>query len=134
VRGVIQPTRAEELQATQRFLVSLGFASGSLATVAYTDEGAAGLPKEYVEVHGGGRSAVLHDFRRLELFNGRSRRELRNRGGDKGHRAQLVHLMARLREGTDDDGPGPLDTMAITLAALAAAGGEQEVADERLPV
>lgn len=134
VRGVIQPAPAEELQATQRFVVSLGFASGSLATVVYTDEGAAGLPKEYVEVHGGGRSAALHDFRRLELFDGRSRRERRNRGGDKGHRAQFVHLMARLREGTAGEAPDPLDTMAVTLAALAAAGSEQEVAHERLPV
>jgi hypothetical protein len=128
VRAVVQPTAGEELQATQRFVVSLGFASGSLATVLYTDEGATGLAKEQIEMHAGGRSGVLHDFKRLELFDGRSRRELRNRGGDKGHRAQFVHLRSRLRDGDEDEAPAPLDTMAITLAALDAARGEEAAA------
>ena len=114
----MQPLERETLQATQRFVVTLGFSNGSLATLLYTDQGASGLAKEYVEVHAGGRSAVLHDFRRLELFDGRSRREVSDRHRDKGHQRQFIHLTACLRDGVAGDAPDPLASMAVTLAAL----------------
>jgi hypothetical protein len=106
------------LQTAQRFLISLGFADGSLATILYTDQGATGLAKEYIEAHAGGRSGLLHDFRRLELFDGRSRNEVRERRQDKGHRAQFVDLRKSLTEDTSDGQLDPLDSMAVTLAAL----------------
>jgi predicted dehydrogenase len=121
VQATIQPLQSETLQTAQRFALSLGFADGSLATILYTDQGASGLTKEYVEAHAGGRSGVLHDFRRLELFDGRSREEVRSRRQDKGHRAQFVHLHARLAEGVTDEQLDPLDSMQVTLTAFAAA-------------
>jgi predicted dehydrogenase/threonine dehydrogenase-like Zn-dependent dehydrogenase len=121
VQATIQPLQSETLQTAQRFALSLGFADGSLATILYTDKGASGLTKEYVEAHAGGRSGVLHDFRRLELFDGRSREEVRSRRQDKGHRAQFVHLRACLTEGAIDEQLDPLDSMQVTLTALAAA-------------
>ena len=72
--------------------------------------------KEYVEVHAGGRSATLNDFRSLEL-HGAGRTRTSKSSGDKGHDAQF----AALREGTAIDGPDPLDTMAVTVAALQSA-------------
>jgi predicted dehydrogenase/threonine dehydrogenase-like Zn-dependent dehydrogenase len=130
VRALIQPAAGEELQTTQRFVISLGFADGSLATLLYTDGGASGLRKEYVEAHAGGRSAVLDDYRRLELFDGRSRRELRDRRGDKGHGRQFSHLLACARGGSGvDEEPSPLDSMAVTLAALDAGRKGLEIAE-----
>lgn len=125
VQATIQPLESETLQTAQRFLVSLGFADGSLATVLYTDQGASGLAKEYIEAHAGGRSGVLHDFRRLELFDGRSRDEVRERRQDKGHRAQFMHLRRRLTEGATDAQLDPLDSMAVTLTALTAAQADR---------
>lgn len=123
VTGSIHPVQTESFQSTQRFVVSLVFADGSLATILYTDQGASSLAKEYVEVHGGGRSGVLHDFRRLELFVGRSRTEINTRGQDKGHRTQF----AVLRRGPNGHSGGsnvdPLDSMDATLIALTAAQG-----------
>jgi polar amino acid transport system substrate-binding protein len=117
-QATIHPLEPEILQTAQRFIVSLGFADGSLATILYTDQGATGLAKEYVEAHAGGRSGVLHDFRRLELFDGRAQDEVRERRQDKGHRAQFVHLRACLASGVTCTQLDSLDSMEVTLAAL----------------
>jgi predicted dehydrogenase/threonine dehydrogenase-like Zn-dependent dehydrogenase len=120
VQATIHPLANETAQTAQRFAISMGFADGSLASVLYTDEGAQGLEKEQIEVHSGGRSAVLHDFRRLELFAGRSREEVKARGQDKGHRAQFVYLHACLAGKAKLDGLDPLGSMGVTLSALTA--------------
>lgn len=118
ISGSIQPLEHEVLQTTQRFTVSLGFTDGSLASIIYTDQGAAGLAKEYTEAHAGGRSGVLHDLRRLELFDGGSRKEVRVHGQDKGHRAQFAHLRKQLDGQLEAAELDPLDTMDVTLATL----------------
>jgi predicted dehydrogenase/threonine dehydrogenase-like Zn-dependent dehydrogenase len=118
VQATVQPLDGETIQTAQRFTLSFGFADGSLATILYTDQGATALAKEYVEVHAGGRSGVLHDFRHLELLDGRSRNQVRGRRQDKGHRTQFVHLRTRLAEGAASAQLDPLDSMHITLVAL----------------
>ncbi len=117
------PDRGEALASAQSFTVTLTFDGGSVGTVAYTARGATGLPKEYVEAHSGGRSAVLHDFRSLDLYDGRRRKPSRTagRGQDKGHRRQFVRLRELLESGEADGDPHPLRTMATTLAALRSA-------------
>jgi polar amino acid transport system substrate-binding protein len=121
VHATIHPLESEVLQATQRFTISLGFADGSLATVLYSDQGAKNLTKEYVEAHADGRSGVLHDFRRLELFDGRSRKEVKSRKQDKGHHMQFAHLRKQLESQPTGLQLDPLDTMHAALAALRSA-------------
>ena len=86
--------------------------------MVYTADGASELPKEYLEVHSGGRSAVLDDFQRLKILGAGSRTHHGKRK-DKGHAAQFVELhhqlTGRLSESTDVD---PLDSMGVTLHAL----------------
>ena len=114
-------TERRALASAQSFVITLAWADGSLASVVYGSGGASGLPKEYVEAHGGGRSAVIDDFRSLALqADGRPQRQKGSQ--DKGHRAQL-EVFRRLLERDHDPtpGPSPLDTMGVTLAALTAA-------------
>lgn len=110
------PELGRPLAAARGFTVLLDFGSRGRATIAYVAGGAASLGKEYVEAHAGGRSATLNDFRSLEL-HGAGRTRTSKSSGDKGHDAQF----AALREGTAIDGPDPLDTMAVTVAALQSA-------------
>jgi predicted dehydrogenase/threonine dehydrogenase-like Zn-dependent dehydrogenase len=127
IQATIRPLERETLPVAGRFVVSLGFGDGSLATILYMDQGAAGLAKELVEAHGGGRSGVLDDFRGLELLDGRSRQTVGGRRQDKGHAAQFKDVRARLAtpDGTDIQRPDPLDTMEVTLAALETARGAE---------
>ena len=123
VRGTVKPLPGETAKTAGRFVVSLGFPGGSLATILYGDGNAAAVPKELVEVHGGGRSGLLDDFRSLRLFDGRSEEKLGGRRQDKGHAEQFKHLRGRLTSAQPDpDELDPLLTMAATLTALESAG------------
>ncbi len=119
--SAVVPARGERLAEAQRFVITLTFPGDSVASIVYGSESAASVPKELVEAHCAGRSALLHDFRALELHGSGRPRTRRDRAQDKGHRAQFVALRERLA-GLAAPGPDPLDTMEVTLAALAAAG------------
>ena len=130
--------------AGDSFLLTLRYADGSLSTVAYVATGAAGMAKERLEALGGGRSAVIDDFRRVELHDGGRRLRAaallgRDDGGrrrlpgalgarDKGHRALLAAAMRFFREG----GPPPIPyerlvetTRATFIARAALAEGRE---------
>jgi hypothetical protein len=107
----------------QRFTIALTFAGGSMATIFYGSEAESGVSKELVEAHSAGRSAILDDYKRLELRGSGRPRTIQDRRQDKGHRAQFVAFRRRL-DGDPGTRPDALDTMAVTLKALASARGE----------
>lgn len=82
-------------------IITLTYESGSIATIVYTADGAKAMKKESVEIFGGGRSAVIHDFKEVELFEGDSKIE-RNKlmAQDKGQKAMLASWVDGLRTGT----------------------------------
>lgn len=97
--------------------VVMRFRGGSVFQLLYVAAGDRALGKERVEVHSGGRSAMLEDFRRLELFsNGRksvTRSILRS---DKGHRAGFAAFAEAVRAG----GPSPIPFEEIEATMRAA--------------
>ena len=69
--------------------LSIDFSDGSVGTIIYAANGDTSMAKERVEVFGGGCSAVLDDFRRLDTARGGRTKSLRSRfNQDKGHQAQ----------------------------------------------
>jgi predicted dehydrogenase len=69
--------------------VNLTFDDGSIGTISYVAEGDKSFGKERVEVFGGGRVAVLDDFRTLELLKGGHRATNKSAlRQDKGHIAE----------------------------------------------
>jgi predicted dehydrogenase len=103
-------------------MLTLRFADGSLGTIVYASGGNSGMPKESVEVLGGGVSAVLDDFRRLRIWRGGREQRFGSRLSpqDKGHRAELAAFVDAVRRG----GPSPIDpadaehVTHVTFAAL----------------
>jgi len=77
---------------------TLSYADGSLAVLEYLANGDRSVPKEYYEVHGGGQSAVLDDFRRLILAHGGKRRTVKG-NGEKGHGQEMAQVVEALRTG-----------------------------------
>ncbi len=70
-------------------LVSLRFGNGSEGTISYLANGDRTFSKERIEVFGGGSTAVLEDFRRLELVRNGRKEIIHSRWRqDKGHRAE----------------------------------------------
>lgn len=77
--------------------ISLTFKEGSIATITYIADGAQSMPKEYIQVFGGGYSAVINDFRELILYNNRRQRQLlKSKKQDKGQRQMLSTWVKRM--------------------------------------
>jgi predicted dehydrogenase/threonine dehydrogenase-like Zn-dependent dehydrogenase len=122
------------LQTPESSTVTVQYETGSVATVHYSGVGDSSLPKERVEVLGGGRAWVLDDFSSLTAYAGGSERTTSERRADKGHAALLDTVLAAARgERPFEPGLGAAyAAQSVGLAALEslATGGGVEV---RLP-
>ncbi|HMH01099.1 MAG TPA: Gfo/Idh/MocA family oxidoreductase, partial [Terriglobales bacterium] len=99
-------------------VISLQFANGSQGTISYLANGDKSYSKERLEVFGGGRVAVLEDFRRLELVRQGRKRVFRSLfWQDKGHSGEWKAFATALRTGAE--APIPFDEIvSTTLATL----------------
>ncbi len=101
-------------------VVTIEFAGGSLGTIVYAVHGSRAFGKERVEVFGGGKTAVLDDFRRLELVRQDTRRTAVQRWRvDKGHAGLWAAFLHAIEAGVEP----PLayaDLFAVAEATLAA--------------
>jgi polar amino acid transport system substrate-binding protein len=88
-------------------VLQLGFADGSVGQVLYTAKGDPALGKERVEAHAGGASAVLDDFRTLEIVSSGKRRKIDP--GGKGHAEEIAALVDAVRAG----GPPPIPSSSL---------------------
>lgn len=106
-------------------VLTLTFEDGSLGTIVYASGGDRSMPKEYLEVLGGGRAVVLDDFRTVRLHAGGATKTAGGRFArqDKGHAAELAAFIHAVRSGS----PSPLDpevaahVTRVTFAALESA-------------
>ena len=106
--------RTKPVMLDDSVVISLAFANGSTAAIMYTSGGAPSLPKEYIEVHGGGFSATIVDFERLTLISGTGRPKIVNRSQDKGQQSMLKGWLASLKNGVP-----PADTPTLLNVSLA---------------
>ncbi|MBA3434349.1 MAG: Gfo/Idh/MocA family oxidoreductase, partial [Actinobacteria bacterium] len=105
------------LQSRDNLALTLTFDNGSVGSIVYAAEGSPRVPKERVELFSGSRSAVLDDYRTLELF-GTRRRRISQRAQDKGHTMELAAFLRGAEQGRP---PVALDVVAnVSLATLAA--------------
>ncbi len=77
-----------------RVFITVRHANGSVSNVSYQASGDPVGPREHVEVFGGGRSAIVDDWGRVELWKAGHRRIIAL-GKNKGHAAELRALLAR---------------------------------------
>jgi predicted dehydrogenase/threonine dehydrogenase-like Zn-dependent dehydrogenase len=99
--------------------ITLRHANGSVSNVAYLAGGDKAFPKERVEVFGGGKVAVIDDFRLAEVWSGGKRKRLWKGGQDKGHLAELQAFISAILKG----GAAPIswtDLRSATLASILA--------------
>ena len=74
------------IYSNDNFQVNLQFSGGSIANIQYFSNGSKLLPKEYVEVFCCGKTGILDNYRKLELFASDDKLVLRSRfRQDKGH-------------------------------------------------
>jgi predicted dehydrogenase len=88
------------VQARDNVVISASFADDSIATITYAAAGASRVPKERLEIFVDDRTAILDDFRTLELFDGGARTRDRLRTQDKGHQDGARVFLRGVSEGT----------------------------------
>ena len=86
------------IECSDSFAAHIRFASGAVGTLVYSGGGDPKLPKERLEAFGGGVSAVLDDFRRLELYRG-GKRTVGSRAGQGPPRRDRALPGGRRRRG-----------------------------------
>ena len=95
--------------------VALRLSGGAVASVDYFATGDKTLPKERVEVFGGGILGILDDFRALTVSRAGKQRQVRSRAQDKGFDKEMEAFVRAVREG--GDWPVPLASMERTTRA-----------------
>ncbi|MFN0109926.1 MAG: bi-domain-containing oxidoreductase [Blastocatellia bacterium] len=95
--------------------VVIKFSDGSVGNINYFSTGDRGLPKERMEVFGGGRSAVLDDFRQLEMWRDGKRKTSKRMSQDKGFDQELAAFVGAVRSGE----AMPIDWRSQVMTTLA---------------
>ncbi len=108
-----------DVRAAQSASITASYENGSVASVHYSGLGPRGLPKERIEVLGGGRAWVLDDFQRLTSYDGATSRSTDTGQGDKGHAALMRAVLASCR-GENGIFPGLRAAYVAQSVALAA--------------
>lgn len=94
---------------------SLKFSDGSIASINYFATGDKRLPKERVEVFGGGRAAVLEDYRELTVWSGERASRTRSMAQKKGFDEEIALFLQACRDG--GPAPVPIDSLVATTRA-----------------
>lgn len=106
------------------FEVSIAFEDGSVGAVTYAASGDRAQGKERLEVFGGGRSATLEDFRRLETYV-EGRKQVRRAWfrRDKGHSGLWQAFVGAVQRG----GPPPIPYEHLFAVAAATFAAEESL-------
>lgn len=117
--------------ATQQDTLSivLQLQNGSLASINYFALGDRSVPKEQVEVFGGGVVGILDDFRSLSIFADGQRTARKLRRQDKGFDQEIAAFAAAVRGGTEP--PIPVASLVETTRTTFAI---EESIRTRMPV
>src|SRR5581483_3841179 len=117
--------------------IVIRFGDGSTGNINYFSTGDRAFPKERVEVYGGGRVAVLDDFRLLEVWRNGKRKVTRRLQQDKGFDRELEAFVAAAR--TSAGMPISFRSLALTTLATihivdALGSGRPEAVDVKFSI
>ncbi|MCD6288311.1 MAG: bi-domain-containing oxidoreductase [Candidatus Hydrogenedentes bacterium] len=117
VRGIF--SHDEQSPLRDNFSAIVNYANGDVCTLTYTSIGGPRLGKEFVEIHCGGTSFVIDNFKTLAAYGVRGV-SLKSRASEKGHLEELIALSESLKRG--ENAPIPLDHLvAATEISFAVA-------------
>lgn len=94
--------------------ISLAFENGSIGTISYFSNGSKSLFKEYVEIYRTGETAVLKDFKKLEVFSNRKTFKKSLLSQNKGQKNMMRTYLDSIKDGR----PSPISFNEIYAATL----------------
>ena len=97
--------------------IQIKMANGSIASIGYYANGSKSLSKERIEVFQGGLSAVVDDFKRIDIYASDGKIKTRKGVQNKGQATMLDSYVRDLKEGRDTIPPAEI--FQNTLATFA---------------
>jgi predicted dehydrogenase/threonine dehydrogenase-like Zn-dependent dehydrogenase len=76
--------------------INIKFSNGSVGSIVYVANGDKSLPKERIEIYGGGKVGVIHDFKKGEIYSGNKINQLKVQG--KGHQQEVEAFLNAIKE------------------------------------
>jgi predicted dehydrogenase/threonine dehydrogenase-like Zn-dependent dehydrogenase len=95
--------------------VNLAFCDGSVSTIFYTANGDKALRKEYIEIFGEGKVAILDDYQKLNLISNGKQKIITDGRGDKGHRQEMIEWAEAIQKGAKE--PVPFEESLLATQA-----------------
>jgi len=97
--------------------VNLNFKNGSIGTISYFSNGPRSLFKEYIEVYKTGVTAILKDFKELEIYGSGKPIKKSLLSQDKGQKKMIQSFIDSIKNGK----PSPIrfeEIYAVTLTTF----------------
>ncbi len=108
-------SRGHDVTDADSVFITLKFADGSNGSIAYLAEGDRSIPKERVEIYGGGKAFVLDDFRRYSMHSDGKETVIKFTSQDKGQTEEIKIVCSTVLNGSES--PIALDDLAATTRA-----------------
>ncbi len=102
-------------RADDNLQIMLKFSDGSVGTINYVASGNKLMPKESLELLGGGIAVRLDDFKTLSIADSKGLRMTKERNQDKGHQSMLKRWASVITRG--EVSPIPFESIAATTRA-----------------
>ncbi len=105
-------------QGHDTVIITIKFSDGSIGTLQYFANGDSAVPKEYCEVFCGGKTAIMNNFKTVEIAQGK-RIKSYSFNGTKGHQEEIRETIGSLQR----EGRFPIEynvLRSVTLATFAA--------------
>ena len=81
--------------------LTIRFSNGSVGVITYLANGDSAVPKERIEIFSGGKTAVVDNFKRLETYQGGSRKVYETLAVEKGHKAEVEKFISSIHLAND---------------------------------
>jgi predicted dehydrogenase/threonine dehydrogenase-like Zn-dependent dehydrogenase len=95
VYAVCIESNNQRLTRTDNISVSIKFDNGSIGNLIYVANGPRALPKEQIEVFGGGKVGRIHDFRSGEFIT--DSKTIKIKSTSKGHKQEVLAFIEAIR-------------------------------------
>lgn len=105
-------TSNDKLTSADNLAVNIKFSNGSVGNLTYLANGDKSLPKESIEVFGGGKVGIIHDFRSGSIHKDNKQIKLKSAG--KGHKEEVYRFLDQVKEGKGS----PISFESICLTTL----------------
>lgn len=76
--------------------IVINFSDGSVGNLLYIANGDSSVPKEYCEVYGGGRTAIMDNFKEVKMYSGGKMKKVKL-DGKKGHKEEVEYFIKVLK-------------------------------------